>query len=60
MHGQSKAKLMGQNGVILDSIAVPPFSNPNYSETSKLVYVILLLLGIGLPNISRCAICLKT
>ena len=27
---------------LLDSIAVPLFSNPNYGETSKLVYYLLL------------------
>ena len=36
----------------LDSIAVPLFSNPNYSETSKLVYPypVLFLLGVGSLN----------
>ena len=37
----------------LDSIAVPLFTNPNYSETSKLVYCTFYPLSLSLSLVTR-------
>jgi len=41
LHSRGQAAICIHISIVLDSIVVSLFSNPNYSETSKLVYIVL-------------------